>query len=75
MSPRAERLVRLEIDAEGRIATLTTGAAPEGQRVGTLLPAPRFAASIIACSAPESFFFFAPGIYLTMTWGARRAAE
>ena len=34
------RDVRLEIDAEGRIATLTTGAAPEGQRVGTLLPAP-----------------------------------
>lgn len=34
------RDVRLEIDAEGRIASLTTGAAPEGQRVGTLLPAP-----------------------------------
>lgn len=34
------RDVRLEIDAEGRIAALTTGAAPEGQRVGTLLPAP-----------------------------------
>ncbi|QYX57664.1 formimidoylglutamate deiminase [Roseovarius sp. SCSIO 43702] len=34
------RDVRLEIGEDGRIAGLATGAAPEGQRLGVLLPAP-----------------------------------
>lgn len=32
--------LRIEIDSEGRIARLQPGAAPDGQRVGTLAPAP-----------------------------------